>query len=422
MKLATVSVESPEATVGGFSELRCRARVRFREQGLPSRRVEAYKYSDLTSLAKEEWVVGSAASGLPPGLPEPWGRRLLWLNGRLLDPGESGDEIREIGAIAAHPPSGLKALIGQLTDSDDPLVNFNTMQFDHGAWIDLPAGVRPERPLELLFTHAPGERPVAAHARLALHLGANSRLVLIERHIGPDQGLACLATLVAEIDLEPGAELIHLRLIQMGTQGRMLGRTETRVGAGAGYRAFNYDAGTRLARHTLRVRLAAPGAGTSLAGIQILQDREQADNDVSVIHDATSTRSRQYFRSVLAGHSRGIYSGRIKVEPKAQKADSSQESASLLLSRQAEADTRPQLEIYADDVSCNHGASTGAIDPDSLFYLQSRGIDAANARRMIAYGFAARVFAPLEISVLKDAVTRLIADRLQAPEEVREWL
>ncbi len=422
MTPATASVKPPEAAAAGFPELRCQARACFREQGLPSRRIEAYKYSDLTFLAREKWVGESPASGLPPGLPEPWGRRLLWLNGRFLDPGENAGEIQEIGAIATHPPAGLKALLGQLADPDDPLVNLNTMRFDHGGWIDLPAGARPEQPLELFFTHVPGDHPTAAHTRLALHLGANSRLVLIERHVGADQGPACLASLVAEIDLEPGAELVHLRLIQMGTQGRMLGRTEARVGAGACYRAFNYDAGTRLARHALRVRLVAPGAVTDLAGVQVLQGREQADNDVTVIHDAISTRSRQYFRGVLAGHSRGIYSGRIKVEPKAQKTDASQESAGLLLSRQAEADTRPQLEIYADDVICNHGASTGAIDPDSLFYLQSRGIDAASARRMIAYGFAARVFATLEIPALKSAVTHLIAGRLQAPEEIREWL
>ena len=133
-----------------------------------------------------------------------------------------------------------------------------------------------------------------------------------------------------------------------------------------------------------------------------------------VVHDALDTRSRQLFRGVLDGRSRSVYSGRVVVCPHAQKTDSGQASANLLLSAHAEADTRPQLEIHADNVTCNHGAATGAIDPDALFYLQSRGLDADAARRMIAYGFAAHILADLDEARLHRELLALLAARMQA--------
>lgn len=251
-------------------------------------------------------------------------------------------------------------------------------------------------------------------------MGRNSRLVLIERHLGGPADT--LATRVAEIALAAGARLLHIRLNEAGGGTRLLGHTTVHAGQGASYHCLNLDLGAKLSRETFLVNLAGDDASATLSGLALLDGKRHADADVRVIHDALHTRSRQAFRGVLDGRSRSVYSGRVVVRPDAQKTDSGQESANLLLSPHAEADARPQLEIYADDVICNHGAATGAIDPDALFYLQSRGLDADAARRMIAYGFAARVLNGLDDADLRHRLSTLLASRMQAPREVLEWL
>ncbi|MGH8225680.1 MAG: SufB/SufD family protein, partial [Gammaproteobacteria bacterium] len=214
----------------------------------------------------------------------------------------------------------------------------------------------------------------------------------------------------------------HLRLNEAAGNTTLLGHTAVHVGEQAHYRCLALDLGAKLARETLDVALEGNDGGTDLAGLALLDGKRHSDQHVTVEHKGLCTRSRQNFRGVLDGRSRGIYSGLVRVQPGAQKSDSGQESANLLLSPRAEADVRPQLEIYADDVACNHGSAIGAIDPDALFYLQSRGVDADAARRMIAYGFAVRTLNMIEDESLRRALAGLIADRLDAPAEVREWL
>ncbi len=409
----------PHSVADGFAGTRSRARKRFVEQGLPDRRDEAWKYTDLTPLGAEAWPrakSGVAAAALPPAL----GQRIVWNDGTL---GESatGNLVASFADLADSPPEALAELLGSLASEDDPVVALNTALFDHGAWIDVPAGEQPPEALELVFASGKRDVSAATHARIALRLGAGSRLVLIERHIGGDE-TPSLATRIAEITLGAGAELMHLRLNEAGAAASLLGHTAVRVGEGSSYRYLTLDLGARLARETLDVALAGMNGQAELAGLALLDGKRHADTHVTVEHAAIGTRSRQHFRGVLDGRSRGVYSGLVRVQPGAQKSDAAQESATLLLSVRAEADVRPQLEIYADDVACSHGSAIGAMDPEALFYLQSRGVDEADARRMIAYGFAARVLNMLEDATLSRALAGLLADRLDAPAEIREWL
>lgn len=410
----------PAATDDGFAALRRPARARYLEQGLPTRRDESYKYTDLSTLARQEWPRAPRPAS-PPELPEALGERRLWIDGYPASSEATGTLVREIQDCAASPPAALNALLGRLAPIEDPVVALNTALFDHGAWVSLPAGATPEKPLEL--TYASSERNAAAsmHARLAVELGPDARLVLIERHTGTSADT--LATRVAEISLATGAELLHLRLNTAGSGTRLLGYTTLRAAEGARYRCLNLDFGARLSRESIVVALRGNHSETILHGLCLLTDRQQADTDVRVVHDALHTQSRQFFRGVLDGSSRGVYSGRVIVQPGAQKTVSEQTSANLLLSRKAEADTRPQLEIYADDVICNHGAATGAIDPDALFYLQSRGLGVEIARCMLAYGFATRVLNSFDLPTdLYRRLSRLLAGHMQAPPEVLEWL
>ncbi|MGH8127923.1 MAG: Fe-S cluster assembly protein SufD [Gammaproteobacteria bacterium] len=408
----------PEAAADGFAPIRREARERFLSRGWPTRRNESYKYTDLSALERQDWPRAEKPDAQPE-LPSALGARSVWVDGYLS--GQPGDErLVSLQDCASSPPPALTALLGQLAPQDDPVVALNTTLFDHGAWIDLPTNTAPGKALELVYTNAERDTPAATHARLAVQLGQGSRLVLIERHLGGDADT--LSTRVAEISLAAGSQLLHIRLNEAGTGTRLLGHTTVRTGSGARYQCLNLDLGAKLSREAFVVDLVEDHAETALSGLALLDGKRHADADVRVVHDALHTRSRQVFRGVLDGRSHSVYSGLVLVKPGAQKADSDQASANLLLSPKAEADTRPQLEIYADDVICNHGAATGAIDPDALFYLQSRGIDADAARRMIAYGFAAHILADLEDERLHRELLSVLADHMQAPQEVREWL
>lgn len=404
----------PGLAADGFGSLRRRARETFLELGLPDRSNEAYKYTDLTPLGATAWpraVKGAPAPDLPPAL----GQRMLWIDGELRE-SAAGPRAHSLENCLDAPPPALIGLLGNSASADDSLVALNSALFDHGAWIDIADGDCTPTPLELVFVSGARTTPAASHARLAVRVGRGGRLTLIERHLGTPP--AALATRVGEITLEAGAELLHVRINEAGTHTWLLGHTAVRADAGAHYRYLGLDFGAKVMRESLRVRLRGHESGTELAGLALLDGRRHADSDVLVEHAATHTRSRQFFRGVLDGRSRSAYTGRVRVAPGAQKTDAGQESANLLLSPLAEADARPQLEIHADDVACSHGAATGAIDPEAMFYLQSRGIGADAAQRMIAFGFAARVLSAVDLAPCYRPLAELLAERMHAAGEV----
>jgi Fe-S cluster assembly protein SufD len=416
-------VTLPEVARDGFHALRRQARERFIARGWPNRRVEAYKYTSLIRFADKRWRRPDKPGETGP-LPEPLGERVLWVDGYTANAAPD-ERLRLLGDCADAPPTEITALLGRLAPQDDPVVALNTALFDHGAWLDLAPDTQPEKPqsekpLELVHAFGAHETPSETHSRLAIRLGANAGLTLIERFAG--NASDSLLSRVAEIDLAPGAELLHVRINEAGEDVQILGHTSVRVAERANYRCLTLDLGAKLAREAFRIDLAGDGAQTHLDGLAVPSGERHADSDVLITHNATRTVSRQHFRGIVDERGRGVYSGKVRVAAGAQKSNSSQSSANLLLSRRAEADTRPQLEIYADDVVCNHGAATGAIDPDALFYLQSRGIQAEAARRMIAWGFAVRSLAALADHPIKKSLVALLAAHMKAPVEVQEWL
>ncbi len=415
-KPATEEGNLPEVANDDFAALRGQARDAFQKQGWPGRRHESYKYSALTRLGRKDWPRAEKPA-TPLDLPEPLGARYAWVNGYRVASADL-DWVRVLKDCINPAPLELARLLGHVAPETEPVVALNTALFDHGLWADLAAGAAPERPLELTWAAGSQTAGHAQHARLALRLGAESRLVLIERHTGGAE--EALRSRVAEIALDAGARLLHVRINDADPGMNLLGYSAVEVAAGAEYRCLTLDLGAGLARESYHVHLAGERASASLRGLAITAGRRHADSDVVIEHDALHTRSRQFFRGIVDNRSRSVYSGRVVVRPGAQKADSLQESANLLLSSGAEADTRPQLEIYADDVVCNHGAATGAIDEDALFYLQSRGVDAAAARRMIAFGFARTVLEGIENTALHQSLLRLLADHMQAPAEMNE--
>jgi Fe-S cluster assembly protein SufD len=364
-------------TLAGDPARRASAAATFARLGLPGPREEAWRYTSLRPLADLALSAAPPAAGLAlPGLDAP---RLVFVNGRF-------DAARSRLPAGIRVTTGAPAF-GTLADEAERMVALNTMLAEDGAAIDIPAGFDAGT-LLLISLGTAG----AFHPRHEVRLGAGARLTLVEIATGTGAYLHApvLAAHVAE-----GASLTHLRQQQEGEGAIHLAAVFAEIAEGAIYDSFSLALGARLARADIHARLAGTRAMAHLNAAQLLGGTQHADFSTVVRHDAPATQSRQTVKNVLTGSARAVFQGRIEVARAAQKTDGYQMNQTLLLSRDAEIDSKPQLEIYADDVRCSHGATVGELDADQLFYLRSRGVPHAQARSMLVRAFLAEALDPI---------------------------
>ncbi|WP_159995822.1 Fe-S cluster assembly protein SufD [Roseomonas sp. 18066] len=372
-----------------LASLRAQAAEAFRAQGFPTRKVEAWRYTDLAPLTQsgfgEPLTPVDGALVLPRSAAP---KRLVFLDGRFRE--DLSDADAPARSLARHLPEA-EGLLGSIARIDDlPLVALNTALFEDGVLIDLGPGVD-GGVVEILSVTTAG-RPVAAHPRHLVRLAAGAKLVLIERawsadHDGAEGEGRYLHSPVWEFVVGEDAHVTHARLQQEGKAGLHLATTFARVEARGTYDSFLLHAGARLSRSEAHVVLAGPKASAHLNGAQLLGDGQHGDCTTFLDHAAPDCPSRQTVKTVLAGKSRGVFQGKIHVHQIAQRTDGYQMNQALLLSDQAEIDSKPQLEIYADDVKCSHGATVGELDESQLFYLRARGIPEGVARSMLIEAF-----------------------------------
>jgi Fe-S cluster assembly protein SufD len=359
------------------------AAATFEAQGFPSRRVEAWKYTDLSPLTQAGFGEALTPVDGEMALPERVAPgRVVFVDGRYrADLSDDGLPVRSL----ARALEDAEGLLGSLARTADlPLVALNTALFEDGVLIDLPAGT--DGGVVELLSVTRADRPVASHPRHLVRLASGARLVLIERSIGLGE-TRYLHSPVFEIELGQDAHITHARIQQEGRQGIHLSTVFVRAAAEATYDSFLLHAGARLSRSEAHVELAGPKAAAHLNGAQLLSDGQHGDCTTFLDHAAPDCPSRQTVKTVLTGKSRGVFQGKILVRQNAQRTDGYQMNQALLLSDQAEIDSKPQLEIYADDVKCSHGATVGELDENQLFYLRARGIPEARARSMLIEAF-----------------------------------
>ncbi|MCC7345762.1 MAG: Fe-S cluster assembly protein SufD, partial [Variibacter sp.] len=309
----------------------------------------------------------------------------------------------------AHALPRLEGVLGALArPGEHPMVALNAMLFEDGLVVDVAAGVA-GGVLELLSVAAESERAPAYHPRHLVRLGAGASLTLIETAIGP-HAAQYLHNPVFEIEVAEKARLAHGRLQQEGEAGIFLSTVYARVGAGGAYDNFTLNAGARLARNEIHVALNGPKAEAHMNGVQMAGDGQHVDTTTTLDHAAPDCASRQTYKTVLAGRSRGVFQGKIHVRQVAQKTDGYQMNQALLLSPDAEIDSKPQLEIYADDVKCSHGATVGELDADHLFFLRSRGIPEAQAKAILVEAFLTEAVEAVAEEPIRAALTRGVAD------------
>ncbi len=362
--------------------LRSEAAAHFAEAGLPSRKLEAWRYTDLGAIAQAGFTEALTLVREEPTLPPmraPF--RAVFVDGRFA----AGLSVlpewcRSLAAHLGEAEGWLGALAQKL-----PVVSLNTMLFEDGLLLDLPAGMEGGA-LELLSFASHAERPIAFHPRHLIRIGEGASLTLIETSLGPN-GASYLHNPVFEIAVAEGATLSHIRIQREGRAGFQLSTVLAAVQAGGTYDNFTLNAGAKLVRNEIHTALLGPKAACHMNGAQLAGDGQHADTTTYLDHAAPDCASRQTYKTVLAGKSRGVFQGKILVRQLAQRTDGYQMNQALLLSEDAEIDAKPQLEIYADDVKCSHGATVGALDEAQLFYLRARGIPAEQARAMLVQAF-----------------------------------
>lgn len=372
-----------------------RARAAFAALGLPGPRSETWKYTPLLrALGAETFGAAPTEATVPAGLAERLPAnfpRLVFINGRWAKALSSPDWPylrRSIGLDLARVER-------------EPLAALAAMLAEDGAAIHVPAGVDAGT-LVLAHCASSEEVPASLHPRHALRLDSGSRLLLVELALGIGR---YLHNPLLEIELGANAILRHVRLIDESPSAFHLGTLYATLGAGARYDGFSLLLGGRLTRAESHAVLAGAGGTAHLNAAELLRGFQHADVTTVISHDAPSCSSRQTVKSVLAGRARGVFQGRIEVARAAQKTDGYQMTQALLLSSEAEMDSKPELEIFADDVKCSHGATVGALDPEQLFYLRTRGIPEGEARAMLIHAFLDEALA-----VVEDEAARKLLD------------
>ena len=380
-----------------------------RDAGLPSRRIEAWRYTDLRLLSG--LTLAADMPALAPGdASRLLGRldlesaglsdapRLVFVNGRL-----DGALSRLPDGVAITPG----AQYGRLArPGRDTLVALNSMLSEDGAAIHVGAGVDAGRLLLVLLAAGGGQdQAVSSHPRFSVLLEAGARLSLLE--IAHGEGLY-VNNPVLEVELRHDAHLTHVLLQDESAEALHFSTVYAETAALASYDSFSLALGARLARHEVHARLAGKGGEVQVNGAQLLSGQQHADLTSVIAHDAPACTSRQTVKNVLSGHARGVFQGKIVVARAAQKTDGYQMNQALLLSDTAEIDSKPELEIYADDVKCSHGATAGALDEAQLFYLRSRGVPVHEASAMLVRAFLADALALIDDEAARGLLERAV--------------
>ncbi len=392
----------PRLPGDALAEVRQRAWRRFLAAGIPTPRVEDWKYSRIDALMAQPFAAPTATAPAAGTVRRamaggPAARRLVFANGRLVagqsHVGGLPDGMRVMGLAEAiqHRPQEVAAAFEALP-APGPFSDLNTALAADGAWIELNPGVRPEVSLQLVFVAVGEPSAVITHPRVVVRLGAGARLHLLESHVAEGEGHV-LTNLVAQLQLAEEAALVHERLQAAEGGHALVGRTVVELSAGARLLANVATLGGAFVRNELEVHLRGEGGEALMNGLYLPRGREQVDTLVRVHHHAGRCHSDQFYKGVVDEQARAAFAGRITVHEGAQDTDAYQQNRNLLLSDEAEVDAKPELEIFADEVRCSHGATVGGLEEAGLFYLRTRGLGRAQAEALLTYAFAGEVVA-----------------------------
>ncbi|MDP6709271.1 MAG: Fe-S cluster assembly protein SufD [Alphaproteobacteria bacterium] len=408
-----------EGAIAGFAEL-----------GLPGPKDEDWRHTSLNAFAGTDWrqaresdavaAVDSVPSLLAEAGPT---HRLVFVNGRL-SPALSRTETLPDGVRLGGLAEALAADDGELARSlgqvaitcTAPFVALNTALMQDGMVLHLPEAAVVEAPIEIVHLTLPDSEPVLRNPRHLIVAGAASRATIVEHHLALGDGIYGVNG-TTEVRVGRDAALRLYTLQDQGRQAFHLHQTAVHIDAGGAFDSFQLALGARQARNEVRVNLAGPDAACRIDGAYALGQGQHCDNLTAVDHAEIRTASGQVFKGVLDDDAHAVFQGKVTVHPGAQGADGQQLNKTLLLSDKVEIDTKPELEIYADDVKCSHGATAGELSDEAIFYLRSRGIPEAEARDMLVEAFLAEAIAEIAETRVRDAFQAALTARLGSGSE-----
>lgn len=399
----------------------------FRAAGFPTIKKEEWRYTPLHGLIDGDFSVDAPAAPFDQSRLKgvTFGReaenRLVFVNGRLRDELSSlkqltpGIELLSLAEALKSRPQLAEAALGKAPGlAGHPFAALNAAFADDGYVLHLAPGTRSELPIEILWIGSGADKPPVYHPRNIIVAGAGAHATVIEHHVGLCIG-AYFSESVTEIALGEGAVLRHCKVQDESREAFHIALTGARLAEGAHYDSFVFSTGARLSRNEIHVALEGRRAQCRLNGAYLGRGEQVVDHTTVIDHISPETSSKELYKGVLDGRARGVFQGRIVVRPYAQKADGQQMNRALLLSDKAEINSKPELEISADDVKCSHGATAGELDDSALFYLRSRGIPEAEARRLLVEAFLNEVIDSVALAGMRLTLEHSIARWMAGP-------
>ncbi len=416
------TAEGPE----WLEPIRRAAMERFAATGFPTARDEEWRFTPVTSIAQQSWrpAVGGGEDVTREQLaPFMFGHTewctLVFVNGEyapgLSSPGSLPEGVLATGMAEALRNGGalLQRHLGRYARiEENPFTALNTAFLRDGGLIHVPAGVDLPLPIHLVFVTTAEAADSVIHPRNLIVVERNARASVVESYVTLAPGTRYWTNPVTEVWTGPNSWAEHTRIQRESEAAYHVATTQVEVARDSHYRSFSMAMGAALARHNLNARLADQHSEALLYGLYITRGDQVVDTHSVLYHDHPNCRSWEVYKGILEDRSHAVFNGKVFVKPEAQKTDAKQTNRNLLLSDHAKVDTKPQLEIFADDVRCTHGATIGRLDDVALFYARSRGLPAVEAERLLTYAFAAEVIEEVALEPVREELERLVLERL----------
>jgi Fe-S cluster assembly protein SufD len=402
-----------------LSLLRREAFARFAALGFPTTRDEEWKYTNVAPIARTQFRLPERAedSAARWALRGEAACRLVFVNG-ILTPALSsagpllgGARVGNLAQLSASEERITRHLARYATFEQRAFTALNTALAADGAFVYLPRGVVLEEPIELLFVATGETEPIVAHPRVLIVAEESSQATVIERYTG-DDGAVYFTNSVTEIVLGENAVLDHYRVQQEGKGAFHIATQQLYQSRSSNFTSHAIQLGGDLVRNDLNALLDGEGIECTLNGLYVVGGRQHSDTHTAIDHAKPHCNSHELYKGILDGHGTGVFNGKIFVRQDAQKTDAKQTNQNLLLSDDATINTKPQLEIFADDVRCTHGATVGQLDRDALFYLRSRGLGEVEARSLLTYAFASDILERIRVEPLRRELESRLFERL----------
>jgi Fe-S cluster assembly protein SufD len=405
--------EAPQWT----RSLRLSGITRFEELGFPGTRNEDWHFTSVAPIAEREFAPLTSRTGTVTAAqiaPFSFGatgwHTLVFVNGRfnaeLSNVAGLPDGVQVLPLARAYDelPLLLEQHVGRITSMDaHTFTALNTAFINDGAVVHVEQDVEVARPIHLVFVSSEGAVDGVAQPRNLIVLDRFAKATVIESYVGLADG-AYFTNAVTEAAIGDGATLTHLKLQRESEQAFHVGTFDARQARDSHLMSFSFATGGSLSRTNIYTELRGEGCGATLNGLYLGDGAQHIDHQTRIEHVEPNCYSRELYKGILDGSAHGVFNGKVYVHPAAQKTDGKQTNQTLLLSERARIDTKPQLEIFADDVKCTHGATVGRLDETALFYMKSRGINARTARELLTYAFAADVLETIELAEVREGL------------------